>query len=279
MICPSRKHAVESAVADPGSRLMEPAQLAVHGRTGPRVTVLDEGCGLALFAMLGLGSLEHLAEPVRRRSDTAAARRDGVPATARVQARWGDDVPAVAADVDAGTEPAARVVQHGEAGVGEVEVPSSGAGADGTAGLQRTMVPQHRVEAVVAAVIGIDVDDDESTRGAGPDGDVGAWPAAPPPPDHGLVSGRLLEPTPDAWMLGRRAAVGAAAGARTRGLGRAVTREDLPTSAGVDHCGVDRAAAPRRPHQETPGSMRLASTSSLSTTSTCSTARPGSSPT
>src|SRR5437016_5833393 len=184
MICPSRKHAVESAVADPGSRLMEPAQLAVHGRTGPRVTVLDEGCGLALFAMLGLGSLEHLAEPVRRRSDTAAARRDGVPATARVQARWGDDVPAVAADVDAGTEPAARVVQHGEAGVGEVEVPSSGAGADGTAGLQRTMVPQHRVEAVVAAVIGIDVDDDESTRGAGPDGDVGAWPAAPPPPDH-----------------------------------------------------------------------------------------------
>ena len=72
-----------------------------------------------------LGRPEDLDQPVR------AGRQDGgsggpcVDLAGAMAAWWGDDVAAVAADVDAGTEPASGVVGHVEAGMGEVEVASS----------------------------------------------------------------------------------------------------------------------------------------------------------
>ena len=106
---------------------------------------------------------------------------------------WGDDVSAVAANVEAVAEATCRVPQ-GPAGMREPEVRSSRSGFDAPA-VDRAMVVLQRCERFVASMARVDVDDDKTRLAACPDADVCRRPAAPPATDGVGGERRRMEPS------------------------------------------------------------------------------------
>src|SRR4051794_40252730 len=97
-------------------------------------------------------------------------------------ARRGDDVPALATDVEPGPEPPGAVGDL-RAGGEEVQVPSA-RGLDPRRRRQRAAEPRLQRTQRVVTVVAVDIEDDQR---AGADADVGVGPARPPGP-------RLLRP-------------------------------------------------------------------------------------
>src|SRR3546814_2160214 len=83
-------------------------------------------------------------------------------ATTDVPTGRGQHVATVAADVDVGTQLSASVVAHDPSRMTEVEVSPSSTGLDGPTRWERPMLLDDLSEGLFAAVVWIDVQDDEA---------------------------------------------------------------------------------------------------------------------
>ena len=72
---------------------------------------------------------------------------------------------------------------------------------------QLAMVGPERRERLLAAAVGVDVEDEQPGDGAGRKPDVGTGPARPPFPDLPGIRRRLLQPRPFARVLPRALAL------------------------------------------------------------------------
>src|SRR5581483_1096372 len=158
-----------------------------------------------------------------------------VAGAAAVAAGWGDDVAAVASQVDAGQRvgdagETAGGVAHLAAGmpVDEMEAAPAGEGRQclGQASLEGLKVDQR----MGAAVGRVDVDDDDAGGGAGGEADVGPGPAVPPGADRALVGGGLAGAMTGDGMLGGMGTVAPAAAPAGH---HRVERKDGPAAGGV----------------------------------------------
>ncbi len=128
--------------------------------------------------------------------------RNPVLPTRLVARGRGDHVPAVTADVETRTEPAPGVVAHEHTWMPEVEVTAAAPGLHHTTAGQRSVSGHEALKAAVATVLGVDVDDEETTGGAGPQTDVGSRPLGPPRLDLPGIRRRRFQPASDARVLG-----------------------------------------------------------------------------
>lgn len=112
-----------------------------------------------------------------------------------------DHVPTVSADIEAGPQPTAGVVPHDSSWMSEVEVSASAACSHHATIRQLAMFSDKAAETVVPAMVGVDVYDDEATRSAGTEPDVGAGPVCPPSLKLRRLGSRCLEPARHARVL------------------------------------------------------------------------------
>ena len=115
-----------------------------------------------------------------------------VGTTVLVDGRRRHDIAAIAADIDAGSNPPLAGLNR--AGITEPQMPSATAGDDFARRRQRAMLGLQRIDAGVAAVVGIDVEDPEARDGAGWNGDV-AVADAPEASDGLRIRGRGIKAT------------------------------------------------------------------------------------
>src|SRR5215472_16049463 len=98
-----------------------------------------------------------------------------------MHAWWRDDVSAIAANVDARGDPAGAVAQTQHVLEQDVLAATAGKGTHGM--WQPAMLGFQSLQRLVAAVPGIDIQDEEPRDLAGGDSDVCRRPAAPPGPN------------------------------------------------------------------------------------------------
>ena len=110
--------------------------------------------------------MERDGQPVRKVRKQRSPASDGVDAAVPVPAGWGNDVTTIAADVDAGAEPSTNVVANDGAGMGEVEMLAATAGRDRSSIRERSVPVDDLGEGVEAAVVRVDVNDDDAIRPA-----------------------------------------------------------------------------------------------------------------
>jgi hypothetical protein len=158
--------AVEGVVSTAGDGRPDPSEFGVEGGAGPGAGVETpqnrcwrgrsrSGCGFE--------------DPIGKRSEGGAGGPlVGPPGV--VEAGRGDDVAAVSPHVDSGSE-AAGAVGDVAAGVGEPVVATAAAGANGGARWEDAVAALEFGERAEAAVVGVDVEDDEAVGAAGANGD------------------------------------------------------------------------------------------------------------
>src|SRR5581483_7086843 len=157
-----------------------------------------------------------------------------------VAAGRGNDVPAVASDVDAGTEAAPVVVADPDSGVRQVEVEAAGARPDGDVGRNGTVAVGEVSQRLIPAVGRVDVDDDETAYRPGSHGDVGGGPPCPPAGDDVGIRGGSSKSSGYPGMLPRRRTSDRRAGTGSAGTAHGVAGKDRPAASGVGQGGIDR---------------------------------------
>src|SRR5260221_4293584 len=146
-----------------------------------------------------------------------------------------DHVTTVAADVQAGTETTARIVADDSARMAEVEVPAPAAGADDPTIGQCSVPFCQLLQARIAAMPRVNVQDHKPACQTGTQADVRIRPTQPPRFDLTEFRRRSLEAAGDTRVLGRRTAVRQTTRAPARQPSRCVAGKDRPAPARVHH--------------------------------------------
>jgi hypothetical protein len=121
------------------------------------------------------------------------------------------NVPAIAPNIDAGSDP--DFIGHGLPWMREEEIATATTSeADHRHGQGRLVLLQEPVETLLASVARVDVQDDEARNGARGNTDIGVWPLPPPGLDDRLIGGGIFDAVGCTGMFADRQSKAAAGG-------------------------------------------------------------------